>query len=184
MGRSIAGREGQGKMSGIVIREAAEADAAAARAFLARLIEENPDTLSLFDAAPTLEEEIAWLRRVAEQPFAFALGAFEGDAMVGLVDFRPETRRRRTASGSLGLSVDRDRRGRGIGRALMTALIDRAKAERPDLVRIELEVVPWNAPAIALYESLGFRTEARRAKAVTNRGIPEDMLLMARLFDG
>lgn len=37
----------------------------------------------------------------------------------------------------------------------------------------------WNAPAIALYESLGFKLEARMAKAINLRGTPEDMLLMA-----
>ena len=36
-----------------------------------------------------------------------------------------------------------------------------------------------NAPAIALYESLGFVLEGRMIKAVNLRGPPEDMLLMA-----
>ena len=49
----------------------------------------------------------------------------------------------------------------------------------PDFCRLELECVPWNAPAIRLYESLGFEHEGRRVKGVNLRGTPEDMLLMA-----
>jgi RimJ/RimL family protein N-acetyltransferase len=47
---------------------------------------------------------------------------------------------------------------------------------------LEIEVVPWNAPAIALYQSLGFIVEATKAKAINLRGRPEDLLLMAMVW--
>jgi putative acetyltransferase len=80
--------------------------------------------------------------------------------------------------GRIGLSVTRDLRGRGIGRRLLQAAIDQARGW-PGFCRLELECVPWNTPAIRLYESLGFLHEGRRVKGVNLRGTPEDMLLMA-----
>lgn len=44
-------------------------------------------------------------------------------------------------------------RGRGIGRALITALARRCTAE--GLGRLEWSVLDWNAPSIAFYEALG-----------------------------
>ncbi len=65
--------------------------------------------------------------------------------------------------------------GRGIGRAVMAALV--AEARRRGMVRATLEVRPSNERALALYESFGFRTIAiRRAYYRDNR---EDALVMA-----
>ncbi|MBR4872739.1 MAG: ribosomal protein S18-alanine N-acetyltransferase, partial [Clostridia bacterium] len=47
-----------------------------------------------------------------------------------------------------------DFRRRGTGRALVSALLDYARREK--FLRVTLEVRASNAPAIALYESLGF----------------------------
>ena len=47
-----------------------------------------------------------------------------------------------------------DFRRRGAGRALVSALLDYARREK--FLRVTLEVRASNAPAIALYESLGF----------------------------
>jgi ribosomal protein S18 acetylase RimI-like enzyme len=55
-----------------------------------------------------------------------------------------------------GLVVDERLRGRGHGRAAMLAALDivAGRGER----EVSLEVLPDNAPAVALYRSLGFRT--------------------------
>lgn len=53
------------------------------------------------------------------------------------------------------LYVLEEARGAGLGRALVEASLARA-AER-GCRRIDLDVDPGNAPALALYESLGFR---------------------------
>ncbi|MGH6987497.1 MAG: GNAT family N-acetyltransferase [Caulobacteraceae bacterium] len=44
-------------------------------------------------------------------------------------------------------------RGRGVGRALMAQLARRCVAE--NLCRVQWDVLDWNAPAIAFYDSLG-----------------------------
>ena len=76
------------------------------------------------------------------------------------------------------MSVAKAWRGRGVGRKLLAAAIDRAR-DWPGFCRIELECVAWNTAGVRLYESLGFVLEARKTKAINLRGRPEDMLLMA-----
>ena len=59
-----------------------------------------------------------------------------------------------------------DFRRRGAGRALVTALLDYARAN--GFCRVTLEVRISNAPAIALYESLGFTPCGTRKNFYTN----------------
>ena len=54
----------------------------------------------------------------------------------------------------LGMSIVRAYRGRGIGRALMDAMIESLRARAIRI--IELHVYEHNAAAIGLYRSLGF----------------------------
>jgi ribosomal protein S18 acetylase RimI-like enzyme len=56
----------------------------------------------------------------------------------------------------ISLGVEATWRGRGIGRALVTALAARARAA--GIEGLSLSVDAKNAPAVALYQSLGFRT--------------------------
>jgi GNAT superfamily N-acetyltransferase len=51
------------------------------------------------------------------------------------------------------LYVRPEHRGRGIGKALLQGLAQRAAAE--GLARVEWAVLDWNAPAIRFYEGLG-----------------------------
>lgn len=57
--------------------------------------------------------------------------------------------------GSVSIYVDPAHTGRGVGRALLLALID--AAERAGIWTIEAGIFPENAPSIALHESCGFR---------------------------
>lgn len=81
---------------------------------------------------------------------------------------------------ALGIIVHADFHGRGIGRALMNAVLDVADNWLM-LVRVELEVCADNTPAIARYESLGFHTEGRKRNATIRRGSYQDVLVMGRI---
>lgn len=56
--------------------------------------------------------------------------------------------------------VDEAARGKGLGRALVVEALDRAR--RRGCGRAELDVDVVNAPALALYRSLGFRDKSER----------------------
>jgi RimJ/RimL family protein N-acetyltransferase len=64
--------------------------------------------------------------------------------------------------GELGMLVDRDWRGRGVGSALVRAAIDWARGR--GLHKLSLEVFAHNAGAIALYRKAGFVEEGRRIR--------------------
>lgn len=59
-----------------------------------------------------------------------------------------------------------DCRGRGLGSAVMAALLE--KARELGLSPISLEVRESNAPAIALYEKFGFTVAGKRPRFYTN----------------
>ena len=60
---------------------------------------------------------------------------------------------------SMGMLVARDLRGRGIGKALLSALLDWVRTT--DAHKVTLEVWPHNAAALALYRGAGFVEEGR-----------------------
>ena len=73
-----------------------------------------------------------------------------------------------------------DHRGRGLGRAMLSALLEEAK--RMGVVTVTLEVRPTNAPAIALYERLGFTVVGKRKHFYT--APVEDALVMLCTLGG
>lgn len=64
--------------------------------------------------------------------------------------------------GEIGMLVDRDWRGHGVGSALLRAAIDLAR-ER-GLHKLSLEVFAHNTAAIVLYRKCGFVEEGRRTR--------------------
>jgi N6-L-threonylcarbamoyladenine synthase/protein kinase Bud32 len=74
----------------------------------------------------------------------------------------------------MNLAVRPDARGRGLGTALLSALVD--EAGRRGLRRLTLEVRPSNAEAVALYETAGFRAVGRRPGYYSDSG--EDGVIM------
>jgi len=76
------------------------------------------------------------------------------------------------------VAVSAESRRNGIGRALVGAMVDEAKARK--LSFITLEVRASNAPATALYESFGFKEEGVRPKYYKNP--VEDARLMTLRF--
>jgi L-amino acid N-acyltransferase YncA len=82
--------------------------------------------------------------------------AVAGDQVVGLLHVAAS----RHGFGEIGMAVDRDWRGRGVGSALLQAAIDWARGA--GLHKLCLEVFPHNAAGIALYRRAGFAEEGRR----------------------
>ena len=83
--------------------------------------------------------------------------------------------------GSLGMGVLAPYRGQGVGTALISTAIQKARLK--GLTRIELTVREHNTSAIALYKKFGFVTEGTHKNAVCIDGKYENHIFMALLFE-
>ena len=82
--------------------------------------------------------------------------------------------------GEVFMFVHDDFWGRGIGRALLAALLDHADNWH-GLRRVELDVATHNSRAIALYESMGFEIEGTKRGDTITEGRLDDSHVMGRL---
>ena len=96
--------------------------------------------------------------RAASWTLDGTLVALAGTAIVGSLHVEQS----RFGFGELGMAVAREWRGRGVGSALLTAAIEKARAD--GLHKLSLEVFPHNEAGIALYRKFGFVEEGRRIK--------------------
>lgn len=124
-----------------------------------------------------IEQTQAWISGMGND--ATNLVALLDGTVVGNAGLNRHGGRRSHAAG-IGIGVHDDFTGRGIGRALMTELIDVAD-NWLNLRRLELNVYGDNAPAIALYESLGFRREGVYVDYAFRDGAYVDSMAMARI---
>jgi len=115
--------------------------------------------------APSLRRTRAWLRRLSRSETEIVLVAEIDRRIIGLLDTVTEPRRRLAHSTRFGLLVAAPWRDQGLGRALLSRLIDWARAHST-LERIELHVHADNVRARALYASLGFEEEGVRRRAI------------------
>ena len=86
----------------------------------------------------------------------FVVGAFEGERLVGVVGLVRSDRLKTRHKGSIwGVYVTPDARGKGIARALLQAVLERAR-DYAGLEQITLSVATPQEAARRLYASLGF----------------------------
>jgi putative acetyltransferase len=170
-------------MSSITVREASPSDAAALLAHLKALAAEPGINIPLAadEITTTLDQEKALLADIANSPSAIMLVAEAGGALVGELSLKAiSTRRAVKHVATLGMSVRHDWRGKGVGRALMSAALEWAPTA--GIKRIELYVYARNAPAIALYEKFGFVTEGKRRSFIREGDVFLDDFVMAKLL--
>lgn len=103
--------------------------------------------------------------------------ALDGDQVVGWCQISLFNREVFEHRGTLGMGVVQAYRRRGIGQRLVAHALQKAKDM--GLERVELEVFASNAPAIALYEKMGFVTEGVKKRARKLDGLYDDIVQMA-----
>jgi putative acetyltransferase len=105
--------------------------------------------------------------------------ALDGGQVVGWCDVFPHWAHTVQHRGTLGMGLLPAWRGQGLGRRLIEAAIARAWGR--GLTRVELEVRVDNAPAIRLYERVGFRHEGLRRHGIRVDGAYVDVHAMGLL---
>ncbi len=99
-----------------------------------------------------------------EQYFGFPgsriLLAEDGERVIGLLSYsvRPDLYHAGDSAYIENLVVDQDRRGEGVGRALLKTAL--AEIERAGCVEVSIAAMPDNLAAQSLYRSLGLADEA------------------------
>jgi ribosomal protein S18 acetylase RimI-like enzyme len=108
------------------------------------------------DAMTEADARAAWML----PPPAEVLVATDGGVVVGTAEIRPNQVGRGSHVANAGFMVSPACAGRGIGRALAVAVLERARAAGYRAMQFNA-VVATNAPAIALWESIGFSVVGR-----------------------
>jgi RimJ/RimL family protein N-acetyltransferase len=167
----------------VIIREAKPSDAEQIIAYVNRLSEEPNSNIELSPGEFTrsVEEEAEFLADFAASENSIFLVAENAGKIVGIINCRGGTRRAIRHAVTLGMSMDQDWRGKGIGGQLMARAIEWAKSTG-SIKRIELAVFERNTIAIHLYQKFGFEIEGKRRKAVFRDGQYLDGLIMALLL--
>jgi ribosomal protein S18 acetylase RimI-like enzyme len=137
-------------MGGLSLRitPAGEADLVQA----ASLFRQYAASLPVDLKAQGFEEEIARLPGPYAPPGGALLVAREGDAVLGCIALK---RLAHSVAEIKRLYVVQQGRGLGIGKALVMAILK--EAARLGYREIKLDTLPHMTPAIALYQSLGFK---------------------------
>ena len=112
---------------------------------------------------------------------SFVFGAFNGHELAGMAGFYRETRLKKRHQGRIwGVFVSPEFRGKGLGRALLAAVLEKARALQ-GLSSILLTVATTQGSARKLYLSLGFRSFGIEPRAVSVNGqyIEEEHMFLA-----
>ena len=160
----------------ITIRRATAADAADVTA-----IYQGPAAIAGTFQLP-YPAESTWTERLANPSTGTWLLAAEVDGrVVGMAGLHgnPEVVRRSHAA-EIGIGVHDDWHGRGVGTALMEAILDLAD-NWLNLLRLELSVYADNDAARGLYERFGFAEEGRYRAYAYRNGVFVDAIAMARV---
>ncbi|WP_454850356.1 N-acetyltransferase family protein [Rhizobium binxianense] len=105
------------------------------------------------------------------------LVAMDGETVVGWCDVRRDGGFNAAHAGTLGMGLLPDYREQGIGRLLIEAALDAARAI--GLTRVALRVNASNLRAIRLYEAVGFEREGVLRDAIFLDGQYQDIFMMA-----
>jgi RimJ/RimL family protein N-acetyltransferase len=123
-------------------------------------------------------DERRYLRSLRRYPHAAVFVAETDTGIVGRLSVARDSHPASAHVADVGIMIAREHRRRGFGRALMRAA--ESWALEAGVRKLELHVFPHNTPAIALYESLGYRREGVRLRHYERNGALLDAVLMAK----
>ena len=164
-------------MLDVLVRQAGPDDAGAIAVIYNQGIEDRVATLETDPRSA--EERRRWLAaRGPRHPVLVAESGGEVVAWASLNPFNPRPAYGHVADFSI--YIERGRRGRGVGRRLLAALVERAQAL--GYHKMVLAAFPSNKAGMALYERLGFTTVGVYREQGRLDGAWVDVILMERLL--
>ena len=122
----------------------------------------------------------AYTERLRSGDDNFVFGAFDHSTLAGMAGFYREKPLKRRHRGKVwGVYVAPQYRGRGLARAILTALLEAAR-DLPGLECISLTVAVTGEPARRLYRSLGFRPFGLENRALKIDGdyVDEELMVL------
>lgn len=161
------------------------------------VMEDAPTALALLQQAPAelpyllrepgemkemSEHEVHMIGEHSDSPDHIQLGAFVDDKLVGMITLeRVGEYRKIRHRGKFSILLKKAAWGVGLGKSMMTAIIEAAPAIGID--QIELRCMSSNQRAIGLYEQMGFRTWGvlPRANLRTNGGAEDETCMVLAL---
>lgn len=163
-----------------VLRSVLEIDAEATLALRVRLSHSCPYIATApGEVTDTPADQARRIREFLERPTELLIVAEAEGRCIGAGSLHSPRRPKLNHCVDLGIALDEGWRGQGLGRAMMSAMLDWA-ADHPAIEKVTLGVAPENAGAVALYESLGFAVEGvQRGQMKQADGRRLDNMLMA-----
>ena len=160
------------------VRQAEPRDAAELKELGDAVASEPEGWLATLNGWRSVTDERRYLRAVRRYPHAAVLVAeTEEGRVVGRLSIARDQHPASRHVADVGLMVDAAYRRRGVGRALLAAAVEWARAT--EIRKLELHVFPWNEAAIALYEGFGFVREGYRTRHYRRGDEYVDAILMA-----
>lgn len=130
----------------------------------------------------TVEQEADFIKKTEESENALMLLAISGDDIVGMLNFMGSSKARLKHGGEFGITVRKNYWGQGIGKELVSTMIDWAH-ENPLIKKINLQVRSDNETAIELYRKMGFELEGKISRMFYIKGRFYDCLHMGLKID-
>ena len=162
------------------IRTAEASDAAEVLAFRKTVSDETEFLMGAADEIRRgVAEQAEHLQTTLLSPIGLLVLAEVEGRVAGLAGLEGSRLRRFAHGVTLGMAVGREFWRLGLGRALLESLL--LWADMHGVVRVALEVVETNTPAIRLYESLGFEHEGRLRARRKHGDVYLDDYMMARV---
>lgn len=149
------------------IARLAASDAQRYRALMLHAYAAAADAFTSTPEERAAEPDAWWVTRIADpKGLSIAFGAFHDDELIGTttIEFSAKPKTRHKAH-LIGMFVSAAARGLGAGKALVPAALAAARA-RPGVRVVTLTVTEGNLPAIALYESCGFKAFGTEPMAI------------------
>jgi L-phenylalanine/L-methionine N-acetyltransferase len=161
----------------ITVRRALPGDADALVGLAEEVSREDEGWILTTDAWRSSGEERRYLKAALRHPDAAVFVAEADGRVVARLSLARDPHPASRHVADLGIMVFASHRRRGVGTRLLEEAVGWARIS--GITKLELHVFPWNAPALALYESFGFEREGYRKDHYARDGGYVDAILMA-----